>query len=374
MTLSGSNFGLVPERTARRNAMEACTASVFEQYGYNEISLPIYEYYTVLKNTSYDFRDENIITFIDRSSGRSLVLRPDFTPQVSRMISGYRDIFPVPARVYYRGTVFRNVSIDQGAKAEKYHIGCELYGADELDGDRELLLCLHSCMEAIGLDHYLAVFGDAAYISALLTLLGERSAEYMSLLRDKKLHGIKEFVANFGGSGELSALLRELPLMFGGQADLERLKELSAFDPALSVRSEYVYRLFSEVVEYGFDKELLIFDPAEMRGLDYYTGVSFEIIHPATGSIIGGGGRYDNLMRKFNMDYTACGMALYLSEIEAVTSGGEELASADWIVVGKKNTGEAQHLRREGKRVIQIYNEADLEPFLARVKVENILR
>ncbi len=373
MTFTGSNFGLVPERTARRNALEERISKVFESYGYNEISLPIYEYYTVLKKTSYDFKDENIISFTDRSSGRSLVLRPDFTPQVARMVSGYRDSFPVPVRVSYRGTVFRNVNIDQGAKAEKYHIGCELYGVDELNGDRELLACLGSCMEAIGLDDYLVVCGDAAYISALKKLLGEYADEYAALLSDKKVHGIKEFVTKHNMSKPLGELLAALPMLFGGHDELDRLLALSAFDPELKARAEYVLRLFAGVAD-SIGDERLIFDPAEMRGLDYYTGVSFEIIHPATGAVMGGGGRYDNLMRKFDLDYTACGMGLYLSGLEAAAGSFADDDVADWIVVGAENTAEAKRLRGEGYKVVQIYDRADLEGFLAKVKYKNIIK
>jgi len=82
---------------------------IFESYGFQKIYLPMYEYYDVLKDTVRDFSDENIIRFIDRTTGKSMVLRPDFTPQVCRNVTNYIDSTPMPIRLYYNGRVFRNV-------------------------------------------------------------------------------------------------------------------------------------------------------------------------------------------------------------------------------------------------------------------------
>jgi ATP phosphoribosyltransferase regulatory subunit len=313
------NFGLAPERTARRNAVEQAVIAVFTQYGYREISLPVYEYYDALKNVAHDLRDEDIISFTDRASGKQLVLRPDFTPQVCRMVAGYCDDFPLPIKLFYRGPIFRNVNIEDGAKAEKYQIGCEMStSADsaEMDGDLELLLCAMNCMAKINLRDYRIVFGDASYLSRVLEIVGKSAAEYMDILKNKRLYAVRSFLDRQNLSDDVKALLSYLPISFGGKDEFKRLKDLSAFDPELKGRLDYMKALFDKALECGFSGDRLVFDASEMRGLDYYTGVSFEILHTSSGAILGGGGRYDKLMKKFGLDYTACGMALSLTELE----------------------------------------------------------
>ena len=369
---TATNFGFAPERTARRNAIESVITGVFERYGYSEVSLPMYEYYDVLKTITRNFSDDNIISFNDRTSGKSLVLRPDFTPQVCRMVAGYRADFPLPIRVYYRGAVFRNVNIDRGSKAEQYHIGCELFGAPELDGDAELLLCLSSCMKKVKLDNYRVVLGDGAYLSRFLKLIGDNAADYASILSNKRINELKDFLKKCRLSRELESLAADLPLLFGGRDELFRLATLSEFDPFLRNRCDYIKELFRRLSEMEMDETKVVFDLGEMRGLDYYTGVSFEVLHTETGALLGGGGRYDSLMNKFQLEYTACGMALYLSEVEplAKVKGGGQCV--DWIVVGSENRAKAEELRENGFTVMHLFDKSELASYTAVVKAKNI--
>lgn len=353
--------------------MESTVMEVLGRYGYNEVALPIYEYYDVLKTITHNFRDENNISFVDRTSGRMMVLRPDFTPQVCRMVAGYKKDFPLPLRVCYRGTIFRNVNIDQGAKAEKYQIGCELYGSKEIYGDLELILCLNAVMSKVGVDNFRVVFGDAAYMSRLLELLGDSGEEYRRILAEKALYEIEPFLDTLKIDSQLFALLKKLPTAFGGLKELRELIELSAFDPVLVGRGRYIESFFNDAIRHDFDESKIVFDPSEARGLDYYTGINFEILNTSTGASFGGGGRYDTLMKKFGLDYTACGMALYLSEIEAVAECELSSAGADYLVIGNSNMGKAEKLRKQGYTVIHLFDGDDPSRFLKLVNANNVI-
>ena len=358
--VTGSGFGLAPTRTAQRNAVEKMLVDVLGQYGYQEVTLPLYEYADVLKTLTHNFHDEDAISFIDRTSGKSLVLRPDFTPQVCRMVAAHYKDISLPVRMFYRGSVFRNVIIDQGAKAEKYHIGCELYGTKELEGDRELFLCLKAALSCISLNFSLLV-GDAAFLSRVAVLLGEKAPIYTEILKNKRLADLPGFTDGIKNS-ELKTLLKKLPMSFGGIKELDELAKLTSFDSVLLERMAYVRTLFTEAIKYGLDEESLIFDPSEVRGLDYYTGINFEVIHKG-GTVIAGGGRYNSLMDKLGLSLPACGMALHLSDMEALAGLDTALLPPDWIVVGAHNTAKAEELRREGFRVVQLFSETELEAY-----------
>ncbi|MDR2869972.1 MAG: ATP phosphoribosyltransferase regulatory subunit [Deferribacteraceae bacterium] len=362
--LTASTFGLSPERAARRKAAESRIMAVFAQYGYEEVSLPLYEYYEVLRDITHDFRDENVICFTERSGGKTLVLRPDFTPQVCRMVAGYKGELPLPLRVYYRGSIFRNVDTDQGTKSEKYQIGCELYGTKEIAGDLELILCANRIMQSSKINEYRIIFGDAGYISRLFALLGDAPArEYRKILAEKAIYKLDEFTSRLDAPA-LAALIKALPLAFGGRDEIKELIALSAFDEELKTRANYLQEFFQNAVRCGVAVDKIVYDPSEARGLGYYTGINFEILNSATGASFGGGGRYDKLMAKFGVDYTACGMALYLSEIEAASA--EALPEPDIdLVIGSANMAKAEELRNAGHMVVQLFDGDDKDAFLA---------
>ncbi|MDR2400496.1 MAG: ATP phosphoribosyltransferase regulatory subunit [Deferribacteraceae bacterium] len=372
--LTGASFGSAPKRTALKNKIEQSLRFLFKQYGYNEIALPVYEYYSVLKNTGHRFPDEHLISFTDISSGRLLVLRPDFTPQVSRLVAGYKDAFPLPIRLSYGGPVFRNADIQHGAKAEKYHLGCELYGAPEKDGDKELLLLAVSAARAALADCML-IIGDAAYLARLRSLLGDYAAEYFDILKGKKLYKNTEFVSKLSGDRSVNPLLlpliAELPAIFGGIQVLKRLKELSAFDSKLLKRADYLTTLFSEGEELGIAGDALLFDAAEILDLNYYTGLTLELFHRESGVALGSGGRYDSLMNTFNLTLNACGLSLYLEELADVSPLEDERLGVDYLVLG--DIHKAEELRKSGHTVALVHSKEEIDAFLLFSDAKNVI-
>ncbi|MDR2104903.1 MAG: ATP phosphoribosyltransferase regulatory subunit [Deferribacteraceae bacterium] len=371
--LTGAGFGSAPERTALRNKIEQNLRTLFRQYGYNEITLPVYEYYSVLNTHKQQFLDETLISFTDISTGRLLVLRPDFTPQASRLAAGYRGAFPLPIRLSYGGAVFRNADIQHGAKAEKHQLGCELYGAPESEGDKELLLLITNAAR-LSQAEYSLLIGDAAYLARIRALLGEYADEYFDILKQKKLYRRGEFASKLklAKLESLSPLIHELPILFGGAKALEKLKKLSAFDQELSSRIEHISAVFSELIELGLPEENILFDLAQLRALGYYTGLTFELFHRRSGVLLGAGGRYDSLMNSFNLDINACGFSLYLEELADVSGYVGERIAVDYLVLN--NFKKAQELRQSGAVVVSVYDEGELARHLEFADVKNLIR
>ena len=148
------NTPKLPERAKKISSITSILEDIIASYGYSEIYLPLYEYYDVLSKTAWDFNDENIIRFIDRNTGKSMVLRPDFTPQVCRNVANYLDSFPTPIRLRYKGRIFKNVNINKGLRSERHQIGLELFGEDELFGDIELILIGLKGLFALGFNDF----------------------------------------------------------------------------------------------------------------------------------------------------------------------------------------------------------------------------
>jgi len=306
---------IAPGRSVKMNRIERSIKDTVLTYGYMEIFLPVYEYYDILKETTFNFKDENTIRFIDRNTGKSLVLRPDFTPQAARYFANYMADFPLPARVCYNGRVFRNVNLNKCVKSEQLQVGVELYGDDRLDADTELLMLAKRAFKQLDIKGCKYVFGHSGFTRRALELAGDKSAEYYKLLDAKNVASIKKLIT---GDSEAEKFLTYLPKAFGGLETIEEIIKISKFDDELSSHIAYIKELFENLVKLGLDKSDLVFDASESRGLDYYTGITFDVLHAEIGENLAGGGRYDNLTKNFGRDVPACGIVFNIEEIYRV--------------------------------------------------------
>jgi len=303
-------------RAKKMNSAISLISEAISLYGYSEIFLPIYEYYDVLADKTFNFSDENIIRFIDRNTGKSLVLRPDFTPQVCRIVAYYLSNMPLPIRLSYSGRIFRNVGVHKGIKSEKYQVGCELFGGNEFDGDLELLLIVKRVMARLKIDQYKIVVGDKRFISILANFIDiERLLE---ILGSKNYSELNQLLSSLNKGSDTYKLISFLPDAFGDLTILDKIEELSSFSDELKERISYIRSLIKRYKDLGGDTAKLVFDIGETRGLNYYTGINIDIISDRNGLSLGGGGRYDNLMEKFGYDIPASGVAFNVDEILGV--------------------------------------------------------
>ena len=351
--------------------LEQKVKGVLNQYGYSEIFLPIYEYYEILQDTAFGFDDENIIRFIDRHTGKSLVLRPDFTPQVCRFASNYMRSYPMPVRLSYSGRVFRNVNMDKGIKSEQYQVGCELFGTGEEAGDTELLLIAHRGLKSIGLEGCRIVLADSIFTKRAVGLTGADEKALADALGLKNKPAVKALCED--AAADVKKLMDYLPHAFGGREMLSELLEYASFDNELKHRIEYVIGLFDSLISLGISAEDLVFDASDTAGLAHYTGITFDILHSSIGFKVASGGRYDNLTKSFGMDTTACGMAFYVEELMSLKVSVDEKIEYDYLVFGKENLEKAEKLRDEGKSVFFSAEKSDAEAFRPYYDIENII-
>lgn len=360
------------ERSGRIESILKIIENTLNQYGYTELNLPIYEYYDLLQDTVFNFSDESIIRFIDRHTGKTLVLRPDFTPQVCRIISGMANL-PLPFRVYYKGTVFRSVEKDRGIKGEENQTGWEIFGENSIFGDIENILTANTALENVGLNGFKFTFGDTLLLNRIKYLIGENGDKILEAISERRTHDLKKIVTDLDINKDMKTLIVKLPLAFGGMDNIENLISLTSFDSELSNRIQFIKTLFIELINCGIDKKTLIFDAAESKGLDYYTGIHFEILHENYGNILGSGGRYDKLMAKFGKDLSACGAALNIDNLLHFPICKSIAKEYDYLITGKNNFQKAISLRKEGKSVIFVTEEYQKENFIKNYNFKNII-
>ncbi|MGA1862122.1 ATP phosphoribosyltransferase regulatory subunit [Deferribacter thermophilus] len=359
-------------RAKKLNKVVSILTEYFENNGYSEVQLPIYEFYDLLEGVTWDFKDENIIRFIDRYTGKSLVLRPDFTPQACRFVSLYMKDYPLPIRISYKGRIFRNVDLNKGLKSEKYQVGCELFGLQEFLGDIEIIFLAYNSLKKIGLKNYKIVLGDSNLVNEIIKTFGNNRS-VVKCLKEKNLDELKKLYNEKSISENEYVLLLAMIKGFGDKFVLDEVIEKSSFNDRLQQRLIYLKDLMENLISIGVEEGDIIFDATEMRGFNYYTGINFDIIN-SKGVVIGGGGRYDNLMEKFDWPLQSCGFALNIEEILQDIDFLDNKQKFDYLVVGENYFFKALNLKNDGFKVLWIKDELEIENIMKLYDFEKIIK
>jgi histidyl-tRNA synthetase len=274
--------------------------------GYNLIELPVFEdteVFTRGVGESTDVVSKEMYTFEDRG-GRSITLRPEGTAGVMRAVIEHNlDKGQLPVKLFYTGPFFRAERPQAGRYRQFYQVGIEAIGYSDPEIDVEVIAVADSAFKALGLKKYtlnITSLGDAV----------SRDAHRKDLV--KYIDGLKLDEAT-----QARAQLNPLRLFDDKR---EEIKTAMAKAPLLLDYLNKESKQHFETVQ-GLLKNIGIefkINPRMVRGLDYYTGTTFEFDHEMLGaqSGIGGGGRYDGLMASLGgADVSGIGFGLGVDRI-----------------------------------------------------------
>ncbi|HET8975122.1 MAG TPA: ATP phosphoribosyltransferase regulatory subunit [Solirubrobacterales bacterium] len=306
-------------------ALQGTLVEVFEGHGYGQVATPTLEYDEVLKRGdergavgAYRFFDER---------GDLLALRSDMTIPIARLAaSRYAEAEP-PLRFSYIGNAYRSVTQGRAQMRQFMHAGVELLGAPAPEGTAEVIGVLSAALDAVGLNRAVVGLGNADVYPQLLAELGvedEPRRRVLDRLSAHDLVGLEQEVDALEGLSDdgREALLR-LPGLRGGAEVLEQAHELGG--GAVERATERLRATYDALAERGVAGRLQI-DFSLVRDLGYYTGAILEVYDPALGHILGGGGRYDNLLARFGMEMPAAGFSLYLERVHLAQMEEERMA------------------------------------------------
>ena len=254
--------------------------------GYQLMELPVFEDTALFSRgvgESTDVVSKEMYTFEDRG-GRSLTLRPEGTAGVMRaVIESGLDRGQLPVKVWYSGAFFRAERPQAGRYRQFYQVGIEAIGLDDPAIDAEVIAIADQGFKSLGLRNY----------RLEITSLGDnesRSAHRVDLLKFIATLDLDEATKERAAINPLRLFDDKRPEMQKAMADAPLL---------LDYLSQQSAENFQQVKNY-LDQLGIAYqvNPRMVRGLDYYTGTTFEFIHEGLGaqSGIGGGGRYDGLM------------------------------------------------------------------------------
>ena len=274
--------------------------------GYNLIELPVFEdteVFTRGVGESTDVVSKEMYTFEDRG-GRSITLRPEGTAGVMRAVIEHNlDKGQLPIKLFYTGPFFRAERPQAGRYRQFYQVGIEAIGYSDPEIDVEVIAVADSAFKALGLKQYtlnITSLGDSAsrdahrkeLVNYIASLKLDESTQARAQLNPLRLFDDKR--------EEIKAAMSKAPLL------------LDFLNKESKQHFETVQGLLKNI---GIEFKI---NPRMVRGLDYYTGTTFEFDHAMLGaqSGIGGGGRYDGLMASLGgADVSGIGFGLGIDRI-----------------------------------------------------------
>lgn len=296
--------------------------NLFEERGFDEVITPSVEYYDVFTQAQSSLGLERMYKITDRN-GRLLVLRPDNTTPIARVVSTKLNEDVLPLRLYYMQKVHRASSFHRGHSTEVMQGGVELMGASGMMADLDILTCAFEALEAVGGNNFRIELGHAGIYRALIRSLDidrEEAENIRRLIENKTYAALRDALEPFKDQEAYHALLA-MPTLFGGSDVLDEVKNLTSNEKVLAATA-YLKELMDAIAAAGFADNVMI-DLGLVHGMDYYTGMMFCGYMGGAGSTVLQGGRYDHLCGHFGKDIPATGFAI---DIDAL-SGTVELAS-----------------------------------------------
>jgi ATP phosphoribosyltransferase regulatory subunit len=304
---------ILPDEMRELRRLSLALIEVFERFGYGEVATPTIEYEEVLARgdergapVAYRFFDE---------SGELLAMRSDMTIPIARLVANRYAAAEPPFRLCYLARAYRAVRPQRGQMREFTQAGIELVGAPAPEGTAEVVEVLAAALDAAGLTRAVIGLGDADLYGQLLSELGvdpEPRQALLDLLAGHDLVGLETELGRLDLAAEDRELLVRLPSLRGGPEVLEQARGLGG-----AVTERATARLAStlDALRTRGVADRVQLDLGLLRDLGYYTGAILEVYDPALGHILGGGGRYDELMGRFGRPLPAAGFALYLERL-----------------------------------------------------------
>ncbi len=324
------NLKITPEGTkdflfSECSAMDDICGSienVFVKRGFKKVITPGIEFYDIFSLDCSGIDQQDMFKMTD-NKGRLLVVRPDSTLPIARMVSTRLKNSILPVRLYYKQAVYRNNPTLTGRRNEFMQMGVELLGVKGLRADLEVLTTAISSLKSVANDFRIEL-GHAEVFDALSDEL-DISEEYKEKIRlsieSKNYSALNNLLDKLEPCRAVSAI-RSLPSLFGGEEVFDKASAICKGTKAEEALA-YLHRIYSKLSPLGLGNKLII-DLGLVQRNDYYTGFVFAGYVNGIGDAVVTGGRYDELLGSFGRPLGAAGFAIdtdSLTELRLTDSG-----------------------------------------------------
>ncbi len=264
---------------------------VVEAFGYEKYDASILEPTDLYRAKSgEELVNEQVYTFEDRG-GRDVTLRPEMTPTLARMVAKKKRDLAFPLRWYSIVNNFRYERPQKGRLREFWQLNVDIFGVESLEAETEAITIAYKIMRELGAveKDFEIKINDRDFIDFFLNdfNLNEEEKYKVTKIFDRK------------NKVEVSKFENQIEEILGDKTN-EFLNNLSDLENTKGKTPESIKKLIEKLEQAGITN--VKFDPFLMRGLDYYTGIVFEVFDtdPENNRAMFGGGRYDRLLEIFD--------------------------------------------------------------------------
>lgn len=302
-----------PEQKRVQNYIFNTWRTVVERFGYEEYGAPILEPLEIYAAKSgQELVNDQTYVFTDRG-GRTVAIRPEMTPTISRMVAARRQELAYPARLYSIANFMRYERPQRGREREFWQLNVDVFGVDDIAADIEVIAIADAILKEFGAgkDDYIIRINNRKFIHFMMAQylgLDVVAANQMTKLFDRRGKITEQDFEEQATLILTDNAIEQIPKI-KQIIDAKIIEELPS-ELQMSSSLDEIKAVFVGLEKQGVTNA--IFDATLMRGLDYYTGTVFEAFdtHPDNNRSLFGGGRYDGLVGMFGAEpLSAVGMA-----------------------------------------------------------------
>jgi histidyl-tRNA synthetase len=268
----------------RRRAAEQAMREACHRFGFGEVVTPTFEHSELFKLRSGPQVVDEMYVFKDKGD-REMALRPEITASVIRYFVNELSTSPRPLKFYYVGNCFRYENPQSGRYREFFQLGAELIGNKNPETDAEVIALAVNCIRAAGLENFVVRIGHIGVLKSLVQSEIKDEATVADILRMLDKEDFDALGEMFDARALPRVLFDKITAIAEIKGEVEQLNNLEQ-----SEVTDYIREIFSVLKIYGLEECQL--DLGIVRGLDYYTGMVFEIDAPNLGAekqVMGGG-------------------------------------------------------------------------------------
>lgn len=370
----------LPLKAVKIDYLNRTLAEVFQRWGFRPVYPPSLENLEVLENGLGVGLRERTFRFDDRQSGKLVAFPPDITPQIARIFATRMQNMPLPVRLCYSGRVLRHAEQQVGKDREIFQAGVELIGLESAEADAEMITMAIESLQAIGASEFTIDIGQVEFFNGIMAGLD---------LPGGVLQKLRQAIFR-KDNAELKSLLEQLPIhdrskdellilprLFGGREVIERAAKAVRNPRSLAALDNLAQVL--DLLDIHDVANHLTLDLAEIRSLDYHTGITFQGFLPGLGRAVCSGGRYDNLTARYGRQAAATGFTFNLlnllfaldRELDSRVESRVDLLLCQAGTDKKPAQRIARSLRRQGYSAARDMLPRNLEASLAYARTMN---
>lgn len=335
------DFG--PEKAENLKRIEIELMEEFSRWGYKRVITPLFEYLDSISVGLGSDLKHKLMKFVDPSTGEVVALRPDITPQIGRIVSTQLKDYNYPLRLCYSGRVVRFEEKGSGKEREIFQAGCELIGLKSQEADSEIIALALKSLNRLGLKKLVLDLGHTGILNIIFEKIGELRSELISALEKKDQEEVKKIISKSKIDKDTKKVVLSLSELYGDESVLRRAKKIEQFKTYV----DELQTIIEILEEYQVDCDISV-DLVDIKGFNYYTGVTFEILSENASSPILVGGRYDSLIGRYGYNIPSTGFAIDAEQILSITKTHLEDNQVHFIVIPK-----SLKLRKEAIRLTE---------------------